>query len=547
MLIEIINLPSIFDADDMNYTSQWISYARTNAFSALAIDYLDQQEFLLSFQQHTPDIKGIAEAIEERKKTSPDRTLLVNTLKEQYQTIALSEKVKSNIDSLASPNTFTVCTAHQPNLFTGYLYFVYKIVQAIKTADELNSAFPAYNFVPVYYMGSEDNDLEELNRINLNGERLVWETEQTGAVGRMSNKGIDELIAKISGELDVLEYGTALTTLLKQAYLQSSSVQEATFKLVHYLFEAYGLVILIPDNAGLKKEMTAVFKDDLFLHTPAGIVKKTAEALSQKYHAQVNPREINLFYMKDNIRERIIEENGWFNVNNTSINFTKQQIEAELDAHPERFSPNVVLRGLFQETLLPNVAFIGGGSEIAYWLELKEMFNHYHIPYPVLLLRNSFLIVEQETGRLIKKLDISNEALFEDETHLLGEIIKKHSKQQLTLEKEITQLNTLYQQINKIAGDIDVTLSVHVKAIEKKAENAIMNLEKKMIRAEKRKHGEQAIQLQKIKSTLFPKNNLQERVENILPYYAKYGSAFIEMIYKQSPTFDQKFGILIES
>jgi bacillithiol synthase len=530
----------------MNYTSQWISYARTNAFSALAIDYLNQQEFLLSFQQHTPDVKGIAKAIEDRKKKSPDRPLLVNTLKEQYQTIAPSEKVKSNIELLASPNTFTICTAHQPNLFTGYLYFVYKIVHAIKTADELNSAFPEYKFVPVYYMGSEDNDLEELNRINLNGERLVWETAQTGAVGRMNNKGIDELLTKISGELDVLEYGAALTTLLKQAYLQTSSVQESTFRLVHYLFEAYGLVILIPDNAGFKKEMTAVFKDDLFIHTPAGIVKKTAEALSQKYHAQVNPREINLFYMKDNIRERIIEENGGFYVNNTSINFTRQQIEAELDAHPERFSPNVVLRGLYQETILPNVAFIGGGSEIAYWLELKEMFNHYHMPFPVLLLRNSFLIVEQETGRLINKLDISNEALFEDETHLLGEIIKKHSKQQLTLEKEITQLKALYQQINDIAGKIDVTLAVHVKAIEKKAENAIRNLEKKMIRAEKRKHGEQAIQLQKIKSTLFPNNNLQERVENILPYYAKYGNAFIEMIYKQSPTFDQKFGILIE-
>ena len=540
-------MPSIFDADDMNYTSQWISYARTNAFSALAIDYLNQQEFLLSFQQHTPDIKGIAKAIEIRKKNSPNRTLLVETLKDQYKQISASEKVKNNIELLASPNTFTICTAHQPNLFTGYLYFIYKIVQAIKTANELNSKFPEYRFVPVYYMGSEDNDLEELNRINLNGEKLIWETKQTGAVGRMSTKGIDELISKISGQLDVLEYGPELTVLLQQSYLQSSSIQEATFKLVHQLFENYGLVVLIPDDAGFKKQMNAVFKDDLFVHTPAKIVKTTAEALSTKYHAQVNPRDINLFYMKDDIRERIIEENGKFIINNTSTQFTKQGLEAESDAHPERFSPNVVLRGLYQETLLPNVVFIGGGSEVAYWLELKEMFRHYNVPFPVLLLRNSFLIVEENMTSLIKKLDISVEDLFENDAYLLSEIIKRHSKQQLTLENEINQLNILYQHINEIAGKVDVTLSVHVKAIEKKAENAIINLEKKIIRAEKRKHEEQAIQVQKLKSTLFPKNNLQERIGNMLPYYARYGKAFIDMLYQHSPTLDQKFGILIEN
>ena len=175
------------------------------------------------------------------------------------------------------------------------------------------------------------------------------------------------------------------------------------------------------------------------------------------------------------------------------------------------------------------------------------MFRYYNVLFPVLLLRNSFLIVEENMTSLIKKLDISVEDLFENDAYLLSEIIKRHSKQQLTLENEINQLNILYQHINEIAGKVDVTLSVHVKAIEKKAENAIINLEKKIIRAEKRKHEEQAIQVQKLKSTLFPKNNLQERIGNMLPYYARYGKAFIDMLYQHSPTLDQKFGILIEN
>ena len=311
----------------MNYTARWISYNRTNAFSSLAIDYINQQQSLVSFQQYTPDVDGIKAAINERKKYSTNRTLLVKTLKDQYKKIPASEKVNANIEQLSLPNTFTICTAHQPNLFTGYLYFVYKILHAIKLADELNQLFPEYRFVPVYYMGSEDNDLEELNRINLNGDKLLWQTSQTGAVGRMNTKGIADLITAIEGQLNIFEYGTQLSALLKQCYTESPTVQEATFKLVHHLFQKYGLVVLIPDEPNLKKEMLPVFKDDLFEHTPAAIVKQTAEKLSGQYHAQVNPREINLFYMKDNIRERIIEEGGLFSVNNTNITFTKEEIQ----------------------------------------------------------------------------------------------------------------------------------------------------------------------------------------------------------------------------
>ncbi|MFT3702402.1 MAG: bacillithiol biosynthesis cysteine-adding enzyme BshC [Agriterribacter sp.] len=530
----------------MNYTARWMSYDRTNAFSSLAIDYINQQESLAQFQQHTPDIKGIKAAINERKQYSTNRILLVNTLKEQYKKVFASEKVNANIEQLSSPNTFTVCTAHQPNLFTGYLYFVYKILHAVKLAEELNQSFPEYKFVPVYYMGSEDNDLEELNHINLNGDTLLWPTAQTGAVGRMNTKGIADLITRIEGQLNILAFGPHLSALLKKCYFESSTVQEATFKLVHHLFEKYGLVILIPDEPNLKREMVQVFEDDLFEHVPATIVKQTAQKLSEQYHAQVNPREINLFYMKDNIRERIIEEDGLFIVNNTNTSFTKEAIQEELNAYPERFSPNVVLRGLYQETLLPNIAFIGGGSEVAYWLELKDMFVHYKVPFPVLLLRNSFLIVEEKMTKLIHKLDIGIEALFDDESSIIATIIKKQSHLQLTLEKELNQLTLLYQQIKNITAPIDITLSRHVDALEKKSENALQNLEKKMMRAEKRKHGEQSIQLKKLKSGLFPNNNLQERVENILPYYARYGSAFIDMIYRHSPTLEAKFGVLIE-
>ena len=250
----------------MNFTAEWISYDSTNAFSALAIDYLHQHTALQPFYKHNSNLDGIGNAIEERKLFSTDRAALTAALKTQYEKITISETVKSNIEKLADANTFTVCTAHQPNLFTGYLYFIYKVVHAIKLANELKAAYPQYYFVPVYYMGSEDNDLEELNHIYLNGEKITWETDQTGAVGRMHTKGLDAFIHRISGELSVLEHGPQLIDLLKSCYCQSSSVQEGTLKFVNRLFENYGLLVLIADNAVLKKEMTGVFEDDL-LHT----------------------------------------------------------------------------------------------------------------------------------------------------------------------------------------------------------------------------------------------------------------------------------------
>ena len=529
----------------MSFTAEWISYDSTNAFSALSIDYLHQRPSLQPFYKHTPDMAGIGKAIEERKAFSTGRDILVSAIKKQYEEVTLSEKLKNNIEKLSAANTFTVCTAHQPNLFTGYLYFIYKIIHAIKLANELNATFASKHFVPVYYMGSEDNDLEELNHIYLNEDKLVWETGQTGAVGRMDTKGLDSLIVRIEGELGVFEKGKDLVGLLKSCYTGSATIQEATFRLVNSLFGSYGLVVLIADNTALKREMTGIFEDDLFRHTPAALVQQTAKQLAGQYHAQVNPREVNLFYMKDNIRDRIIKSGEQFVVNNTDISFSFAEMLEELRNYPERFSPNVVLRGLYQETILPNVAFIGGGSEIAYWMELKGMFEHYKVPFPVLIQRNSFLIVNKKMGQLMDKLGISAEALFKDESGLLNEIVKARSSLQLTLEKEMHQLSDLYDHIRAVARPVDTTLTRHINALEARALKALKNLEKKMFRAEKNKYTVLSTQLHTLKSGLFPRSTLQERVENILPYYARYGQSFIDMLYRFSPALGEKFGILL--
>jgi bacillithiol biosynthesis cysteine-adding enzyme BshC len=529
------------------FAAQHLPYNQTNSFTNIVIDYLNDAPQLRPFYSFRPDMDGIQKAIQQEQLQKTDRNTLVQVLNDQYSSVQFSDAVKQNIDSLLSPDTFTVCTAHQPNLFTGPLYFAYKILHTIKLAEQLKKQLPQYNFVPVYYMGSEDADLAELNHITVWGKKYEWQTDQKGAVGRMFiDKKLLALIDGLESQLGIEPYGKEIAQLLRSCYQLNTNIQSATFKIVNELFGKYGLIVLIADDVRLKRLMLPVFEEDIFHQKPSQIVSDTSKQLNEVYNAQAYPREINLFYLKDNIRERIISINDHFVVHNTDLRFTAQELKQELNEHPERFSPNVILRGLYQETILPNIAFIGGGGELAYWLQLKDLFHNYNRAYPLLILRNSFLLIEKKWQEKINKLGLSAIDLFQSEFNLMRLIVEKNSANKIYLNGNFEKADALFEQIREQAGSIDPTLSQHVAAIKARSLKTLQELEKKMLRAEKRKFTDQQSQIQKIKEVLFPKNGLQERVENLSSYYAKWGSNLIDELYKSSLTLEQKFSILIE-
>jgi bacillithiol synthase len=494
---------------------------------------------------HRPDPGGFRDAIEERKKFPTNRPLISEVFSELYKE-GMNPKQKDNIASLSSPDTFTVCTAHQPNIFTGYLYFIYKIVHTIKLADELKTMFPECHFVPVYYMGSEDNDLAELGQVNLGGVKLVWKTNQTGAVGRMKvDKPFIELVNAIEGQLGVEPYGKELISVIRDSYKEGNTISESTFRLVNRLFAQYGLLVLQADNDKLKREMLPVFQDDLFFHKPYELVHKTGELLQEKYKVQVNPREINLFYILDDTRERITGNAASFSVEPLKLHFNKEQLLDELRNNPGRFSPNVVLRGLYQETILPNIAFIGGGAEIAYWLELKALFENYGVPFPVLVLRNSFLLATKDQEKKLLRMGISVESLFSPEFEMMNDYVVKHSQHSIDVESEKIQAGEMIENLKRKAAAVDQTLVQHIDAMHARLQKQIATAGKKLLRAEKRKFETETNQLRYIRESLFPDNSLQERVDNFMPWYAKQGPAFIENLYIQSPALDQQFGIIV--
>lgn len=531
----------------MNFTVTQTAYSKTGFFSKMVQDYLDQVKQLEPFYAHPVSLDGIRAAIKDRKNYSTNRTLLVEELKKQYQHVPVSKELETNIGLLLSENTFTITTAHQPNIFTGHLYFIYKILHAIKLAEYLKAEIPASDFVPVFYMGSEDADLEELGHVYINGVKHEWKTNQTGAVGRMKvDKALIKMLDEITGEITVHPYGKDIIDLMKNCYTDGTTIEQATLKMVNELFGQYGLVILLPDNAALKKSFNPVVEKELTGEFSHKIVKETAAAFPKEYKVQAGGRELNLFYLKDNNRERIEKKNAQYSIINTQFSFSEPEMLQELEDHPDRFSANVILRPVFQEMILPNIAFIGGGGEIAYWLELKKVFEAVNVPFPVLVLRNSFLIAEKNHSTTVKKLGFAINDLFNTEQDLLNELVKRESSLQLKLDKEKRMLQEFYTDLKATSGAIDNTLVKHTEALHKKALDKLEALEKKMLRAEKRKFEAQQRQLHKLKEQLFPHNSLQERIENFMPFYAKWGKGFIETVYRNSLALEQQFVLLEE-
>lgn len=531
----------------MNFSSQKISYHSTGFFGKLVIDYIDQPESLRSFYSVEPNMDGIKKTIEARKKYPTDRNLLVEVLQQQYANGTLSPQQKLNIEQLSNSNCFTITTAHQPNIFTGHLYFIYKILHAVKLAEQLKKELPVNDFVPVFYMGSEDADLDELGHIYLFGEKCEWKTTQTGAVGRMKvDKALVSLVDSISGQLTVYPFGEALISLMKSCYTVGQTIEQATFKLLNKLFGEYGLIVLLPDNAALKRTFIPLVEKELAEGFSHKAVEETAALFPKEYKVQASGRAINLFYLKDDIRERIVKESSKFKVQSSIIEFTKTTIIEELQHHPENFSANVILRPVYQEMILPNIAFIGGGGEIAYWLELKKVFEAANVPFPVLVLRNSFMILSKELNKIKEKLRFSTTDLFKPENELMNELVKRDGNVRLSLDKEKQVVKDIYQQLKSTAGLVDHTLQQHTEALQAKALKKIEVLEKKMLKAEKKKFEAQQRQLHKLRSQLFPGNSLQERIENFMPFYAKWGSDFIAAIYKNSLSLEQEFVILEE-
>ncbi len=513
-------------------TKYRIPYKETGYFTKTACDYLSQTEEIRSFYGNFPDLKGFEKQIKLKQSSfgRHSRNILVEVLETQYQDLKISKSTGQNIQSLIEDNTFTITTGHQLNLFTGPLYFLYKIFSTINLCEKLKKELPKFNFVPIYWMATEDHDFEEINFFNFNQKKVTWKRNSKGAVGRLSTKGLSQIYDMFAVELGKSKNAEYLANLFNESYLQYDNLTEATRYLANELFNEYGLVIIDGDDKRLKEQFIPYIENELTAQTCFNNVSSTINELSKNYEIQVNPREINLFYLTDQIRERIILKNGIYSTVDHQFSWTKEEMLKHVQEKPERFSPNVVMRPLYEEIVLPNLCYIGGGGELAYWFELKSYFEVEKIPFPILLLRNSALIISKTQAKKLRKLNISMTEIFLKQHDLINKKIKEVSDIKIDFSEQRQVLEKQFNELEQLAKLTDKSFIGAVKAQQAKQLKGLEKLEKRLLKAQKRKLISIVERITDIQNELFPNQSLEERFRNFSEMYVKHGKVFIEKL-----------------
>ena len=524
------------------FQSKFISIKNTELFSPIVNDYIEEDDKLSSLYSFKVNKENIKSVIDQKSCEIIDRNILHDEIIRQYNDLTLSQKLSDNLEKLKSNNTFSIVTAHQPCVFLGPMYFTFKICSAIKTAQILNEEYDEFNFVPVFWIGGEDHDFEEINHINLFGRKLEWNRESGGPVGRMRLENIDDQVEQLE---ELLGIDSKTFQLIKKYYRSDLTLTQATRSILNELFGRHGLIIIDQDSEVLKSHIKGMIKSELLEERSNKAIQSSLDYLEENYKVQAFSRSINLFYLEDSNRSRIEANENMYSVLNTEYSFSQEEMLAELDDHPDHFSPNVILRPLYQQKLLPAVSYIGGPGELAYWLQLKSVFQSFGVCFPMLILRDCAMIIDKNINNKIDKLSLQYEDIFKDKDKIIKDFLGDKDLE-LDLSDEKNRIATVFSELKEKLKNLDQGLAKSVEAEERKIEKSLENLESKIVRAHKRNNEDNVKRIENIKSKLFPANSSQERFDSILSYLDKYGIELLDILIESFDPFDKQYKVLIE-
>lgn len=478
--------------------------------------------------QGEPDLAYLQSQIEIKTKSYRNRTLLINILRRQYASFD-SVWVDSLLMPLASDRCFAITCAHQATLLGGPLYWWYKIAHTVALAREATRLFPDYQFVPLYYCGSEDHDFEEISSVNLFGKRIAWKSNQEGPVGRMSVEGLQSVISEIKSLFMNDPDGILRVDEIEKILINSTDYISFYRNLVHYFFKGTPLIFFNPDDEQAKSAFAEYavreIQDQMIFHQSQ---KSVSVLSSMGYQPQAHIRVLNQFYIREHYRKGIYSDGHRFHTKDLKYQWSPEEIKEEIFAHPARFSPNVVMRPLYQELLLPTVIFVGGGAEMAYWLQLKSVFDAQGMPYPILWRRFSAIIFTSGMLDKLTKLGIQwDKSCLK--IHLLQQYyLEGHSSILQRVQTTQDQLKELLKEHHDQAGNFSQSFQQSLSADLTRLEQQIDKISQRILKEEKLQHESDLNKIMKIKESLFPEGGLQERSESGLQYFLQYGHEFAE-------------------
>lgn len=518
----------------------------TKIYSDFVFDFLNENKNLKDFYNSSFDIKSFKKQIEMKKSFSmTKRNVLVKELLSQYSDID-NKKVLNNINLLLNESTFTITTGHQLSILTGPIFFIYKIISVINLCVKLKKEYPKNNFLPVFWLASEDHDFEEISEVYFRNKKINYSTKYKGAVGRMKLDDFNIFLHQVFNNFPENDLSKRLKKIITSVYKNELTLAKATRNIVHQLFGDKGLIIIDPDSHNIKKEFASYMEDELINNTCEEFVNETIMSIkkvySEKYTPQVNPREINLFHLKTNSRDRITKKDSKFILSDKKI--SQKEMISELNKNPENFSPNVLMRPLYQEVILPNLCYIGGPSEMSYWLQLKSFFDYHSVVFPIINPRASVLLLTPKMRRKINKYFIKENEIFLKNDHFINLNIKKHSDIDINLDYLKTALQKQFKVLDNLVKKTDSSFLGAVNAQKKKQFNGIDKLEKRLIKAQKRKMSSIESDLKKIYNEIYPEDVFQERIINFIDFYLHHGDTFLKNLFSNIDMFEKKFLVL---
>lgn len=509
----------------MNNTKK-ILLKNIESIPSLIKDFLNDE----AYSSHRFSLDNALKQAEIKKQQFSDeqRKILHHSIYKQMQHLELTEKQKENLNALKQNNVFTVTTGHQLNLFSGSGFFIYKILQTIKTADYLNQHSKDAKFVPIFWLATEDHDFEEINHFKTQNNIYQITGKSGGPVGRIKIEE-NHFIKEFEREFKDDVYGTELILWLKEAYKIGNTLTEATQILVNRLFGEKGLLMIDGDDKDLKAQMENIFSDELKNQSLKNTTETEIQKLTQKYgKVQVNPRDINLFYLSET-RNRIEREGSMLNIVDTNLKFSQKEILQNI----ENISPNALMRPIYQESILPNIAYIGGNAEIMYWLELKNYFKTIPIAFPILIPRNSMLFLPKKTFDKIEKIGLEIEDFFKNYTEVTRNKLLHNTELEKIIEDKEEELKQTFEYLKEKSSLTDKTFRNLVEAEETRQMKSYARMKKRLLRAEKIRQHERYSRMNLLYLEVHPNNIWQERFLNFSVFYAQNGAQWIKKCYDE--------------
>jgi bacillithiol biosynthesis cysteine-adding enzyme BshC len=529
---------------------EWLDYRQlpleSSGFSELFFDYMYEFNEVERFFTHNfrdpQALHNMMAALEER---GHDRSVLVRVLEEQNRAFGSTATALDNVALLRKPSTYAIVTGQQVGLFGGPLYTVFKTITTIKLSERLKQKFPQFDFVPVFWIEGEDHDFAEMNNISiLDGEsktaRLeylpggVMPERNLGPIGELVfDASLDQTLASLEAALQKTDFTEDVMKKLRECYTPGRTFNQSFTAWMNHLFEDYGLVFISSNNAELKRLISPFFVKEIseFPKTSQTVIRQSAE-LEEKYHAQIKAKSINLFLFHKGGRYLIEPREHDFSLKGTRHFLQKEELLKIANETPELLSPNVVLRPIVQDTLLPTLAYVAGPSEIAYHAQLKPVYEDFNVLQPIIYPRASGTFLEERVERAMEKYSLALSELFEDPGKVTAKVAERISdvKAEVLFGSVSSSIHDALSELKFGLKEIDPTLLGALEGVKSKIDGNLSVLKEKTVAAQMRRHETAMRQIERAIASLLPNGSLQEREISVIYFMNKYGPDLVKWL-----------------